>query len=67
MKRVFRIVVAILLVCLASALAMGITSLYEWGGRIETVLLVFGERVWVTLDASRLRFLFLLLILQVRK
>lgn len=62
MKRAFRIIAAILFVGLALALAIGITSLYDWGGRIETILLVFGDRVWVTLDASRPRFLFLLLI-----
>ena len=36
--------------------------LYGWGGRIEALLLVFGDRVWVTLNAGRPRVLFLLLI-----
>ena len=62
MKHALRIVVAILLVSLASALAAAIAGLYDWGGHIEIVLLVFGDRVWVTLDASRPRFLLLLLI-----
>lgn len=62
MKRALRIFATVLLVCLASALALGITSLYDWGGRIETILLVFGDQVWVTLDASRPRFLFLLFV-----
>jgi hypothetical protein len=62
MKRRSRVVAAGLLVSLAAALVLGIVLLHGWGGRIETLLLVFGDRVWVTLDAGRPRILFLLLI-----
>ena len=62
MKRRFRVVAIGLLVSLAAALVLGIVLLYGWGGRIEALLLVFGDRVWVTLDAGRPRVLFLLLI-----
>ena len=62
MKRRFRVVAIGLLVSLAAALVLGIVLLYGWGGHIEALLLVFGDRVWVTLDAGRPRVLFLLLI-----
>jgi hypothetical protein len=62
MKRRSRIVAAGLLVCLAAALVLGIVSLQGWGGRIETMLMVFGDRVWVTLDSGRPRVWLLLLI-----
>ena len=62
MKRRFRVVAIGLLVSLATALVLGIVLLYGWGGRIEALLLVFGDRVWVTLNAGRPRVLFLLLI-----
>jgi hypothetical protein len=62
MKRRFRVVAAGLLASLAAALVLGIVSLHGWGGRMEVVLLVFGDRVWVTLDARRPRVWFLLLI-----
>ena len=62
MKRRSRTAVAGLLVLLATALLLGIVSLYGWGGRVEALLLVFGDRVWVTVDAGRPR-LFLLMTL----
>lgn len=62
MKRLFRIAVTVFLVCLAAAAGLAIASLSDWGGRIETMLLVFGDRVWVTLDASRPRVLLLYVI-----
>lgn len=62
MKRVLRVVASVLLVSLAVALGLGIVSMYDWGGRIETILLVFGDPVWVTIDVARPRFLVLLLI-----
>ena len=60
MKRRSRVVTAAALVLMASVLVFGIISLYGWGGQIETLLLVFGDRVWVTFDAGRPR-LFLLM------
>jgi hypothetical protein len=62
MKRRFRAVAIGLLVALAAALVVGIFLLHGWGGRMEVLLLVFGDRVWVTLDAGRARILVLLLI-----
>jgi len=62
MKRRSRVVAAGLLASLAAALVLGIVSLHGWGGRMEVALLVFGDRVWVTLDAGRPRVWFLLLI-----
>ena len=62
MKRRSRVVAAGLLASLAAALVLGILSLHGWGGRTEVALLVFGDRVWVTLDAGRPRVWFLLLI-----
>jgi hypothetical protein len=62
MKRRSRTAVAGLLVLLATALLLGIVSLYGWGGRVEALLLVFGDRVWVTVDAGRPR-VFLLMTL----
>jgi hypothetical protein len=51
-----------LLVSLAAALVLGIILLHGWGGRIEAILMIFGDRVWATLDAGRPRVLLLLLI-----
>ena len=62
MKRRSRVVAASLLVFLTIALVVGIVSLYSWGGGMEAMLLVFGDRVWVTLDARSPRVWFLLLI-----
>jgi hypothetical protein len=62
MKRRSRVVAAGLLACLAAALVLGIVSLHDWGGYMEVELLVFGDRVWVTLDSGRPRVWFLLLI-----
>lgn len=62
MKRRLRISLAGLLVLLATALILGIFFVYGWGGRVEAQLLVFGDRVWVTLDAGRPR-VFLLMTL----
>lgn len=60
--RRFRVAATGLLVSLAAALILGIVLLHGWGGRMEAALLVFGDHVWVTLDASRPRVLFLLII-----
>ncbi len=62
MKRRSRVIATGLLVSLSVALVLGIVSLHGWGGRIETMLLVFGDRVWVTLDSGSSRVWFLLLI-----
>ncbi len=62
MKRRSRVVATSLLVSLAVALVVGIVSLRGWGGRMEVLLLVFGDRVWVTLDSGSPRVWFLLLI-----
>ena len=62
MKRRSRVVATGLLVSLAVALVLGIVSLHGWGGRMEVMLLVFGDRVWVTLDFGSPRVWFLLLI-----
>jgi len=61
MKRLFSVVATILLVSLAVWLAHGIVSLYDWGGRIEAIMMIFGDRVFVTLNVGRPRFLSLLL------
>ena len=60
--RRFRVVATGLLVSLAAVLVLGVVLLHGWGGRMEAALLVFGDRVWVTLDAGRPRVLLLLLI-----
>ena len=60
MKRRSRVVAAGLLASLAAALVLGIVSLHGWGGRMEVALLVFGDRVWVTVDAGRPRIWLLL-------
>jgi hypothetical protein len=62
MKRRLRISAAGMLVLLATALIAGIVYLHGWGGRVEAQLMVFGDRVWVTLDAGRPR-VFLLMTL----
>lgn len=62
MKRGSRLVAVGLLVSVAAALVLGIVSLHDWGGRVEAMLLVFGDPVWVTLDSGRSRVWFLLLI-----
>ncbi len=64
MKRVIRIVATVSLVSLvslATTLVYWIVSIYGWGGQVKTLLLVFGDRVWVTFDAGRPR-VFLLMI-----
>ena len=60
MKRRSRTVAAVLLVLVASALALGVVVLYSWDGRVEALLLVFGDRVWVTVEAGRPRVLLLM-------
>ena len=62
MKPRTRIAAVSFLVLLATAFALGIGFLITWGGRVEALLLVFGDRVWVTVDAGRPR-VFLLLTL----
>ena len=62
MKRRIRIAIASMLVLLATALVVGIVYLHGWGGQVEAQLMVFGDRVWVTLDAGRPR-VFLLMTL----
>jgi hypothetical protein len=62
MKPRSRIVATGLLVSLAAVLVLGVILLHGWGGRMEALLLVFGDRMWVTLDAGRPRFLLLLVI-----
>ena len=62
MKRRSRIVATGLLVSLAVVLVLGIVSMHGWGGRMEIILMVFGDRVWVTLDAGSPRTWLLLLI-----
>jgi hypothetical protein len=57
-----RMIAAGMLVLLAGAFSAGIVALHSWGGRIETLMMVFGDRVWVTLDAGRPRVLLLLAI-----
>ena len=61
MKRRLRTVGAAVLVSLAAALGFGIAWLYDWGGRIETQLSLFGDLVWVTLDTGHPRIFLLLL------
>jgi len=43
------------LIMLAVLLSWPIGALIHWGGRIESTLLVFGEPVFVAVDASRPR------------
>lgn len=62
MMRLLRIISSGLLICLALALFWGIFSLWSWGGRIETALMVFGDPLWVSLDGGRPRILLLLLV-----
>jgi len=62
MKRIARIVATVSLISLAAALVFGIVWLYGWGGRVETLLLVFGDRMWVTFDAGRPRLFLLMLV-----
>jgi hypothetical protein len=62
MKRRFRVVAASLLVCLAAALVVGIVRAHGWGGSMEVILMVFGDRVWVTIDSGNPRLWFLLVI-----
>jgi hypothetical protein len=49
-----------LLLLLAVASAGLVATLFAWGGRIEATLLVFGGPVFVTVDASSPRILFML-------
>jgi hypothetical protein len=43
------------LIMLAALLSWPIGALIHWGGRIESTLLIFGEPVFVVVDASRPR------------
>jgi hypothetical protein len=49
-----------LLLLLAVASAGLVAALFAWGGQIEATLLVFGDLVFVTVDASSPRVLFML-------
>jgi hypothetical protein len=49
-----------LLLALAALCAAPIAALTAWGGRIESTLLVFGDLVYVEIDASRPRIALLL-------
>jgi len=62
MKLRLRLVAAGLLACLAVASAAGIVQAHGWGGSMEVKLLVFGDQVWVAVDASSPRLWFLLVI-----
>ena len=62
MKRRSRIIATGLLVSLTVVLVLGIVSMHGWGGRMEIILMVFGDRVWVTLDAGNPRAWLLLII-----
>ena len=53
MKRSLRIVAALLIISLAAALVLGIVLVHSWGWRMEVLLRVFGDPVWVILDAGR--------------
>jgi hypothetical protein len=53
MKRSLRIGAALLFISLAAALVLGIVLVHSWGWRMEVLLRVFGDPVWVTLDAGR--------------
>ncbi len=48
------------LLVLAAAFLGVIGVLIDWGGRIEATLMVYGEPVFVDLDAGRLRTVLLL-------
>jgi len=62
MMRRLRLVVAGLLACLAVAFVAGIVQAHGWGGSMEVMLMVFGDRVWVAVDAASPRLWFLLVI-----
>ena len=62
MKRRSRVVAAGVLVSLAAALVLGIVLLHGWGGRVEAMVLVFGDPAWITLDSGHPRVWLLLLI-----
>jgi hypothetical protein len=49
-----------LLLFLAVVSAGLVATLFAWGGRIEATLVVFGDLVFVTVDASSPRILFML-------
>ena len=55
MKRRSRNIAASLLILLAGVSLFGIVSAHDWGGRVEVMLMVFGDRVWVTVDAGQPR------------
>ena len=57
--KLLTIALAILLGSSGIAATVAIVALYLWGGQIETQLLLFGDRVWVTMDAGRPRLLLL--------
>ena len=61
-SRALRIIGTGLLVSIAAAFVFAIVELHDWGGRMEAILVVFGDRVWVTLDLGRPRVFLLLLI-----
>jgi hypothetical protein len=54
--------VALLLTALSVALVAGVVQAHGWGGRMEVMLLVFGDRVWVTFDSGSPRLWLLLVI-----
>jgi hypothetical protein len=62
MMRVFRFVTIALLVVLAVAFGAGIFYLQDWGGSIESILVIFGDKVWVSIDAGRPRIALLYLL-----
>jgi len=62
MMRGIRIVATLLCLSLAGALILAIVQAHGWGGRMEVMLLVYGDPVWLTLDTGRPRFLTLLFI-----
>ena len=60
MKRRSRTVAAGVLVALAGALVYGVVFVKSWGGSMKIALMVFGDPVWLTVDAGSSRILFLL-------
>jgi len=60
--KALRLVAAIALALLTVALIVGVLKLHAGGGRMEVAMRVFGDPVWLTVDAGRPRFLLLLLV-----
>ena len=60
MKRRSRTVAAGVLVALAGALVYGVVLAKSWGGHMKVALILFGDWVWLTVDAGNSRILFLL-------